>query len=62
MVGDATVENRSLVAGSVAFDILQYWKDAHLQMLEYSLQVKYKGKVTTTTENVNTLVLQFSDI
>ena len=42
-----TVENRSLVAGGVAFDILRCWKDVHLPMSEYSLQVKYKGEVTT---------------
>ena len=46
-----TVENRSLLAGGVAFDILRCWKDDHLQTSEYSLQGKYKGKVTNTTEN-----------
>ena len=44
-----TVENRSLVAGDVVFDILRCWKDVHLQTSEYSLQVKYKEEVTTTT-------------
>ena len=48
-----TVENRSLVADGVAFDILRYWKDVHLQMSQYSLQVKYKGEGTSTTENVH---------
>ena len=47
-----TVENRSLLAGGVAFDILWCWKDDHLQTSEYSLQDKYKGEVTNTTENV----------
>ena len=46
------VKNRSLVAGGVAFEILQCWKDVHLQTSEYSLQDKYKGQVTTITENV----------
>ena len=46
-----TVEKRSLRAGCVAFDILWYWKNDHLQTSEYSLQVKYQGEVTTTTEN-----------
>ena len=46
-----TVENRSLLAGDVAFDILGCWKDDHLQTSEYSLQNKYKGEVTNTTEN-----------
>ena len=44
-----TVNNRSLVPVGVAFDILQCWKDVHMQTYEYSLQVKYKGQVTTTT-------------
>ena len=46
-----TVENRSLVADGVAFDILCCWKHVYLKTFEYSLQVKYKGQVTTTTEN-----------
>ena len=46
-----TVENRSLLAVGVAFDILRCWKDDHLQTSEYSLHSKYKGKVTNTTEN-----------
>ena len=46
-----TVNNRSLVAGGVAFDILRCWKDVHLQTSVYSLQVKYKVEVTTTTES-----------
>ena len=48
-----TVENRSLVTGGVAFDILQCWMDDHLQTSVYSLQVKYKGQVTTTAENAH---------
>ena len=47
-----TAENRSLLAGGVAFDILVCWKDDHLQTSEYSLQDKYKGEVTNKTENV----------
>ena len=47
-----TVKNRSLVAGGVAFEILQCWEDVHLQTSEYSQQVKYSGQVTTITENV----------
>ena len=47
-----TLENRSLLAGGVAFDILRCWKDDHLQTSEYSQQGKYKGRVTNTTENV----------
>ena len=47
-----TVENRSALAGGVAFDILWCWKNYHLQTSEYSMQVKYKGEVTNTTENV----------
>ena len=47
-----TVENRSLLAGGVPFDILRCWKDDHLKTSEYSLQGKYKGEVTNTTENV----------
>ena len=43
--------NRSLVAVGVVFNILQCWKDVNLQTYEYSQQVKYKGQVTTTTEN-----------
>ena len=39
-----TVENRSSLAGGVAFDILRCWKDDHLQTSEYSLQGKNKGK------------------
>ena len=50
-----TVENRSLLAGGVAFDILRCWKDDHLQTSEYSLKGKYKGEVTNTTENVPSL-------
>ena len=46
-----TVKNMPLVASDVAFDILRCLKDDHLQMIEYSLQVKYKGEVTTTTES-----------
>ena len=57
-----TVENRSLVAGSVAFDILQCWKDAHLQTFEYSLQGKYKGEVTTKAANGKTLSMWISSI
>ena len=34
-------------------DILRCWKDDHLQTFEYSLQCKYKGEVTNTTENVD---------
>ena len=34
-----TVENRSLPAGGVAFNILWCWKDNQLQTSEYSLQV-----------------------
>ena len=49
-----TVENRSLRAGGVAFDILRCWKDDHLQTSEYSLQVKYRGELTNTTENGST--------
>ena len=48
-----TVENRSLLVGGVAFDILWCWKDDHLQTSEYSLQNKYKGGVTNTTDNVD---------
>ena len=33
------------------FDILRCWKYDHLQTSEYSLQGKYKGEVTNTTEN-----------
>ena len=55
-----TVENRSLPAGGVAFDILRCWKDDHLQTSEYSLQGKYKGKVTNTTENVDFLRVHFT--
>ena len=47
-----TVENRSLLAGGVAFDIVWCWKDDQLQTSEYSLPDKYKGEVTNTTENV----------
>ena len=47
-------QKRSLVAVSVRFDILRSWKDAYIQTPDYSLQVKYKGEVTTTTENVYT--------
>ena len=50
-----TVENRSLLAGGVAFDNLWCWKDDHLQTSEYSPQDKYKGEVTNTTENGNTV-------
>ena len=32
-----TVENRSLLVGGVAFDILRCWKDDLLQTSEYSL-------------------------
>ena len=46
-----TVENMSLLADGVAFDILLCWKDDHLQTSEYSQQGKYKGEVTNTTEN-----------
>ena len=46
-----TVENRSSLAGGVAFDILWCWKDDHMQTSEYSLQDKYKGEVTNITEN-----------
>ena len=52
-----TVENRSLLAGGVAFYILWCWKDDHLQTSEYSLQDKYKGEVTNTTENGFTSLL-----
>ena len=45
------VENRSLLAGGVVFDILRCWKDDKLQMSEYSQLGKYKGEVTNTTEN-----------
>ena len=45
-------QKRSLVAVSVRFDILRSWKDAYIQTPDYSLQVKYKGEVTT--ENVYT--------
>ena len=31
------IENRSLLAGGVAFDSLRCWKDDHLQTSEYSL-------------------------
>ena len=47
-----TVENRSLLAGGVAFDILRCCKVDHLQTSGYSLRGKYKGEVTNTTENV----------
>ena len=47
-----TVENRSSLVGGVAFDILWCGKVDHLQTPGYSLQVKYKGEVTNTTENV----------
>ena len=50
-----TVENRSLLASGVAFDILQCWKDDHLQTSEYSLPGKYKGEVTNSTENEGSL-------
>ena len=46
-----TVKNRSLLAGGVAFEILQCWKDDHLPTSEYSQQGKYKGEVTNTMEN-----------
>ena len=46
-----TVENRSLVAVGVAFDILVSWKNFHQQTSEYSKQVNYIGEVKTTTEN-----------
>ena len=45
------VENRSSLAGGVAFDILWCWKDDPLQTSEYSLQGKYNGEVTNTTKN-----------
>ena len=47
-----TVEDRSLLVGGVAFDILRCWKDDHLQTSEYSMQGKYKGEVTNTMKNV----------
>ena len=50
-----TVENRSSLSGGVAFDTLWCWKDDNLQTSEYSLQYKYKGTVTNTTENVKTI-------
>ena len=50
-----TVENRSLVAGGVAFDILRCLKDVNLQTSEYSQQAKYKGEVTTTPQNERTV-------
>ena len=40
------------MTGGVSFDILRCWMDVHLKKSEYSLQVKYKGQVTTTMENV----------
>ena len=40
------------MTGGVSFDILPCWMDNHLKKFEYSLQVKYKGQVTTTMENV----------
>ena len=46
-----SVENGSLLAGGVAFVILLCWKVDHLQTFECSLQGKYKGEVTNTTEN-----------
>ena len=46
-----TAENRSLLVGGVAFDILVCWKDDHLQTSEYSLHDKFKGELTNTTEN-----------
>ena len=49
-----TVENRSLLASGVAFNILWCWNDDHLQTSEYTLQGIYKGEVTNTTENDNT--------
>ena len=45
-----TVENMSLLAGGVAFDILRCWNYDHRQTSEYSLKGKYKGEVTNTTE------------
>ena len=39
----------------VAFDILRCCKDDHLQRSKYSQQGKYKGEVTNTTENVQTV-------
>ena len=39
-----TVENRSLLADGVLFDVLQCWMDDHLQG-------KYKGEKTNATEN-----------
>ena len=47
-----TVENRFLLAGGVAFYILRCCKVDHLQTSKYSLQDKYKGEATNTTENV----------
>ena len=49
-----------MVAGVVVFDIILCWKDVHLQTSEYSLQVKYKWEVTTTTENVKTTAVETS--
>ena len=49
------VDNRSLVAGGMAFDILRCLMHDHLLRSEYSLEGKYEGKVTTTTENGNTV-------
>ena len=46
-----TFENRSSVAGGMAFDILRCWQGFHVETSEYSLQVKYKLAVTTTSEN-----------
>ena len=40
-----TVDNRSLLAGGVALDILWSWKDDHLQTSEYSLQDKYRESI-----------------
>ena len=53
-----TVENRSLLAVGVVFDILWCWKDDHLQTSEYSLQGKYRGKVTNTTEKYEDGILK----
>ena len=47
-----TVENRSLLAGGVDFDILRCWKDDHLKRSEYSQQGIYKEEVTNTMEIV----------
>ena len=49
-----TVENRSLLASGGAFYFLRCWKDSQLQTSEYSLQGKFKGEVTNTTENDDT--------